>query len=173
MRVLPALFFISALAPVARSFEFTAPDTSKPVNLSEPVVFEWDIPTGNPSNPWLQVIFATGDGTQTGWWGVNLDLIDIRNVSTWTWDAPEWVASVNDDSEQILFSGENNWFEATLSRSQDSNHTLDDAVVETEKFEVVGYPNLKDPDSGVRATAPSLSLALALGAMALVFSATA
>ncbi|KAH7124366.1 hypothetical protein EDB81DRAFT_812796 [Dactylonectria macrodidyma] len=173
MRVLPAFFWISALTPVALSFNFTAPDTSNPVNLSEPVVFKWDTSTGKPIQPWLQIIFATGDSTQTGRWGINLDLINIRNTSTWTWDSPEWVASVNNGSKQILFAGENNWFEATFSSFQDSNDTLSDPLTETEKFEVTGYPNLKDPESGVGATAPSLSLALALGAMALVFSSTA
>lgn len=81
---------------------------------------------------------------------------------------------MNNGSKQILFAGENNWFEATFSSFQDSNDTfLRDPLTETEKFEVTGYPNLKDPESGVGATAPSLSLALALGAMALIFSSTA
>ncbi|KAH7156688.1 hypothetical protein EDB81DRAFT_787688 [Dactylonectria macrodidyma] len=174
MRVLPALFFIPALTPLAYAFEFTAPDTSKPINFSEPVVFKWPTVNGNPPQPWVQLVFATGGKSQTGRWGINLDLIDTRNVSTWTWDTPEWAESVNDDSPQFLAEGENNRFEAYLSSGSNSSWlNLDGiAATETEKFEIVGYAHLKDFDSRARATTPSLGLALAAGAMVLIFSLT-
>ncbi|KAH7160499.1 hypothetical protein B0J13DRAFT_617262 [Dactylonectria estremocensis] len=169
MRVLPALFFISALAPVTYTFEFTAPDTSKPVNLSEPVVLKWPIVGGNPPQPWLQLIFATGDSFQVGRWGINVDLIDTRNDSTWTWDAPQWVEDVNPDGfEQILVGGKNNWFEASLSSHSYSNQSWSLNPVATEKFEIVGYPHLRNPNSGAGAMMPSLSLALAAGAIVLI-----
>ncbi|KAF7543420.1 hypothetical protein G7Z17_g10750 [Cylindrodendrum hubeiense] len=174
MRVLPALFFICALAPVTHTFEFTAPDTSKPINFSEPVVFKWPIVEGVTLEPWLQLIFATGDSGQTGRWGINLETIDTRNDSTWTWDVPEWVEVwTEDDSKQFLAAGTHNWFEASLSRLRDSNETMDGtSVVTTEKFEIVGYPYLKEYDSGAGATTPSLSLALAVGAIMLIFGLT-
>lgn len=174
MRVLPALFFISALSPVTHAFEFTAPDTSKPVNLSEPVMFKWTTVGGNPLQPWLQVIFATGDSSQTGRWGINLDQIDIRNESTWTWDAPEWAADVNADGfEQLLVGGKNNWFEASFSsKSYSDVQSWSEDPVATEKFEVVGYANLRDPDSGAGATTPSVTLALAAGAIFFAFGLT-
>ncbi|KAH8683781.1 hypothetical protein BGZ61DRAFT_535193 [Ilyonectria robusta] len=173
MRVLPALFFISTLTPVARTFEFTAPDTTKPINFSEPVVFEWPIVGGNPLQPWLQLIFATGDSSGSGRWGINFERLDTRNTSTWTWDAPEWIANVTADGfEQLLVKGKNNWFEASLSRLPYSNQSWSSNLVATDKFEVEGYPYLRDPYSGAGVTTPSLSLALAAGAMTLIFGLT-
>ncbi|KAL6414114.1 hypothetical protein AUP68_00630 [Ilyonectria robusta] len=137
MRVLPALFFISTLTPVARTFEFTAPDTTKPINFSEPVVFEWPIVGGNPLQPWLQLIFATGDSSGSGRWGINFERLDTRNTSTWTWDAPEWIANVTADGfEQLLVKGKNNWFEASLSRLPYSNQSWSSNLVATDKFEM-------------------------------------
>ncbi|KAH7141073.1 hypothetical protein EDB81DRAFT_799373 [Dactylonectria macrodidyma] len=186
MRVLPALSFISALTPGAYTFEFTSPDTSKPVNLSEPVVFKWPLATGKPTEPWLQIIFATGDLSQWSRWAVHPNQIDITNVSTWTWDSPKWIEEVNADGvKQILLKGENNWFEAAFS--DDPAVSTWENPVKTEKFEIVGYPNLGDPnsedsiyaedpadsgDSGAGVITPSPSLVLAAGSLALILSLT-
>ncbi|KAH6999356.1 hypothetical protein EDB80DRAFT_724597 [Ilyonectria destructans] len=174
MRVLPALFFISALTPVAYTFEFIAPDTSKPVNFSEPVVFEWST-AGVTLQPWLELIFATGGSGSGGGgqWGINFERIDTRNISTWTWDTPEWVGNVTADGfKQLLADGKNNWFEASLTSLPYSNQSWGDDLPATEKFQVEGYPYLKDAKSGAGATTPSLSITLVVGIMALIFGLT-
>lgn len=77
-----------------------------------------------------------------------------------------------DGFEQLLVGGKNNWFEASFSSKPYSNQSWSDDPVATEKFEVVGYPYLRDPDSGAGATTPSVTLALAAGAIFFAFGLT-
>ncbi|KFA67345.1 hypothetical protein S40285_10131 [Stachybotrys chlorohalonatus IBT 40285] len=159
--------FLLALAPLAHAvIAFTSPDTSQPINVSEPVVFEWTNADDAQSerDPWLELGFASGN---IGVWWLNANRrIDIRNTNSWTWDAPAWAEDMA-GAGQIIRAGRNNWFETHLHDAQYTNQTGEILTLETERFEVVGYPHL---EGDARATTPSLILGFSAGALAIIAS---
>jgi hypothetical protein len=167
MHLHDALFILSALAPLARAVTFTSPDTSRPINISEPVAFEWttdDNEYAHARHPWLELGFSS-DFVGV-WWLVRDSRIDVRNTSSWTWDAPAWTEGMI-ESRQILSAGRHNHFETLLYDYQHTNESGGSIRLDEGNFAVVGYPYL---ESGAGATTPSLILVLSAGAVAIVAS---
>lgn len=160
---LSSALLLSAVAPLAHAFTLTSPDTSNPINISEPVVFEWtnDDDEGHQGHPWLHLDFVS-NGL---FWSLNSNnRIDIRNVSSWTWDAPSWTEDMR-EVDQVLYAGKNNWFNTYLHDVRYRNQTGGWYPLETEKFEIEGYDNL---ENGAGAMTPSWVLGLGAGVVAVV-----
>ncbi|KEY66065.1 hypothetical protein S7711_11332 [Stachybotrys chartarum IBT 7711] len=167
MHIRGVLLISSALAPLVQAVTFNYPDTSRPINLSEPVVFEWTIADddGHQGYSFLQLGFSSHNvGT---WWISNPDdRINARNTSSYTWDAPTWAEEMI-EVHQIVRSGRNNWFETHVYQAQYSNQSSGFFPEETERFEVIGYPYL---ESGSKTMVPSLLLGFSAGALAIFAS---
>jgi hypothetical protein len=156
-----ALFLLSALVPTACAFQFLRPDTSKPFNYSEPVVFEWspdeNLQVPHSSMRWLKLHFHS-----TGVWPIS-DAIDWRgNITSHVWDAPEWFEYM-EDVDQQLFDGKRNFFSANFYSSPNFTFIESAMSIETDKFEIVGYPHLSAGASG-HSTSLGVGVALAIAA---------
>ncbi|RYP04350.1 hypothetical protein DL764_004507 [Monosporascus ibericus] len=156
MQITTPFFFLSSLLSVINAIKFASPDTSRPLNLSDPVVFRWivDPSTSENMHPYLELTF---NSLGSKWW-LNSNRIDTRTVDSWTWDSPKYVMEMV-AVEQVLSAGKNNWFGTSLHSAKHANESGGSLPLETEKFEIEGYPYL----SAAGMTVPSIRLGLAAG----------
>ncbi|KAL0935703.1 uncharacterized protein CTRU02_210294 [Colletotrichum truncatum] len=139
MRVTSALASLLALLPVINGLEFTAPDTSRKLNLSAPITVEWLLQQneGNPEfneiDLWWHGEFARGGGS----FGYAI----VKNLSApdpgkfvYTWDPASEVKAL-ESVPNTLSADKVFYFEA---RRHPANSSAGSRT-QSEKYAVEGY----------------------------------
>jgi len=152
---------------VIHAFEFTGPDSSKKLDLTQPINITWDATKGSLSEPearkfdlWFRALGSV-DGSTFGW-----ELVaDLPfSSSSYEWDPAAIVEGIKDGNNSLSPDAVHTFQARILDKS--GNKLL---RVESDKYAVEGFDFIKDSGSkGLKRSFHAVTLALTITGLALL-----
>ncbi|OBS20023.1 hypothetical protein FPOA_11744 [Fusarium poae] len=155
-------FLLSTLgyALSIHAFEFTGPDSSEKLNLTQPITIAWNATTGSVSEPKARTLdlwfFAI---VKDGWQGQEIASDLSLSSGSYKWDPKDIVKGFEEDDVSVSPDAEH-YFEARLT-DNDGNKL---ATVKTEKYALEGYDFIRN--GGGKGVQPGFYTAVAATLMA-------
>ncbi|RGP72168.1 hypothetical protein FSPOR_2840 [Fusarium sporotrichioides] len=151
--------FGCALFNAIHAFEFTGPDSSEKLNLTQPINITWNATSGSMSEPKaraldLWFIALVNDDRQGRELASNLTL----SSGSYKWN-PETIVQIFQDDDVSVSPDAVHYFEARLIDNAGSEL----ATIETEKYALDGFDFIKN--SGGKGLQPGFSVTVAMAVM--------
>ncbi|EEY23098.1 conserved hypothetical protein [Verticillium alfalfae VaMs.102] len=144
--IIPLLVSVTFLT--AQAFEFTGPDPSQKINLTQPVEITWTLdssfsePLARAFNLWFYAVFSGGGGT--GGWEIRSNL--SLSSTSYTWN-PRSIVDGLISNGNLIVPGEEHYFSAQLVGADGQKL----AEVQSENYALEGYDFIRNGGPCVRA----------------------
>ncbi|CRK15690.1 hypothetical protein HYQ45_016247 [Verticillium longisporum] len=146
---------VSGILLTAQAFEFTGPDPSQKINLTQPVEITWTLdssfsePLARAFNLWFYTVFSGGGG-KAGWEiRSNLSL----SSTSYTWNPRSIVDGLISNGNTIV-PGEKHYLSAQLAGADGEKL----AGFQSEKYALEGYDFIRNGGPRVRAEVAAVGM---------------
>ncbi|PNH48196.1 hypothetical protein VD0004_g326 [Verticillium dahliae] len=157
MRTAIALL-VAGIFLTSQAFEFTGPDPSQKINLTQPVEITWTLdssisePLARAFNLWFYAVFSGGGGKAS--WEIRSNL--SLSSTSYTWN-PRSIVDGLIPNGNLLVPGEEHYFSAQLVGAEGEKL----AEVQSEKYALEGYDFIRN--GGLRVGADMAAVGMMAG----------